>query len=264
MYKNWSSSSSLDNTTTFSSNRGLHITKDDSKADFQYQQRAREFSPSSSSSSFAGHPQESEKYSTTRDDEALTGQVMDSVDMMFAAMSNAMEGEVNEVKITISKSADNELHMKVKSNQADPPLDLTLQRPATDDNTWMRHTVETLNHQIRELKDELTALRTQTRHPVIAGFTPNGIGRWMRSPDSRFPFRTILETVVDLSSFNLATPPTTVIAQLYELKQGRVVGTMYACGVSEVTATSFRVKVQKGGLKRAHKRSWHIYFMCAY
>lgn len=40
----------------------------------------------------------------SKDEEALTGQVMDSMDMMFAVMSNAMEGDVNKVKITLSKS----------------------------------------------------------------------------------------------------------------------------------------------------------------
>ena len=145
----------------------------------------------------------------------------------------------------------------------------------------------------------------QATHQVVAGYTPTGIGRWLRSPESRYPFRTILETVVDLTQFNLVTPPTTVMAQLYETKYlshyccsllrhsplffllsssipysfsssslfsllisnnrlGQVVGTTYPCAVSEVTATSFRVKVRKGGLKRAHTRNWHIYFMCAY
>jgi hypothetical protein len=264
MSRAWSSSSSLANTTTFSAQRGLHVTKDDSKAVFQYQPRAREFgSPSSSLSSLSGTVHDSEKL-YPKDDEILTGQVMDSMDMMFAALSNTTQGEVNEVKITLTKSADNELHMKVKSSQAQPPLDITLQRPTTDDNTWMRHTVESLNQQIRELKQEIVGLKTQTRHQVIAGYTPTGIGKWLRSAGSRFPFRPILETVVDLSQFNLAAPPTTVMAQLYETKSGHVVGTTYPCGVSEITSTSFRVKVKHGGLKRAHKRNWHIYFMCAY
>eukprot|EP00026_Physarum_polycephalum_P005845 Phypoly_transcript_05884.p1 GENE.Phypoly_transcript_05884~~Phypoly_transcript_05884.p1 ORF type:complete len:278 (+),score=34.19 Phypoly_transcript_05884:111-836(+) len=241
------------------------MTKDDTKHDFQYQPRAQEFgSPSSSCSSLAGRNHESEKYPVMKDEEAMTGQVMDSMDMMFAVMSNAMQGEINEVKITLSKSADNELHMKVKSSQAGPPLDITLQRPMTDDNTWMRHSMETLHQQIRELQNEITALKTQARRQVIAGYTPTGIGRWLRAPESRFPFRPVLETVVDLSQFNLAAPPTTVMAQLFETKYGQVVGTGYPCAVSEITATSFRVKVKKGGLKRAHKRNWHIYFLCAY
>ena len=58
----------------------------------------------------------------------------------------------------------------------------------------------------------------QATHQVVAGYTPTGIGRWLRSPESRYPFRTILETVVDLTQFNLVTPPTTVMAQLYETK----------------------------------------------
>jgi len=250
----------------------LTVQRQDSKVQFKYHpQMAQESAPLSMSdpSLFSG----STMVSSQKDGEAVTKQVMDNMDALFGVMNETLMGNTEKIKIVLTKTAESQIHMKVKSYAASPSespatgrpqLDMVLQKPEGE-NAWMSTSISTVSQQLRDLQAEVTALRGQLSRTVLAGFTEAGVTRWEKAPES-FLLKTVLQAYVDLTPYHLPRPPTTVIAQLYETKYAAERGTAHYCAISNVTAGGFWVKVKnfRGGMKRAQRRRWHIYFMCAY
>lgn len=111
-----------------------------------YASRASEYAQASSSSSSSLFPDGNrEKRDLNKViEQDLTTQVMDSMDMMFGVLSNGKE-DVDRVKITLSKKvlnifiyivfplsyltlfqANNQLDMKVKTSQGEPPISMAI------------------------------------------------------------------------------------------------------------------------------------------
>jgi len=195
----------------------------------------------------------------------ITQQVMDNFDTLFDVLGEAFMRDTDKVKIVLAKKSNEQLRVRIKGVPTrEQTVDMILKRPESEERQFLRHNISLLNQEIKTLQTEVCELREKSAHRVVVGSTPVGSTTWIVFQHKTF--KNVLATAVDLSPYNFEKPPTTIIAQLHEFRNGRVVTSSHKCAVENVTNASFMVRVKswRGRMRSAKRKNWHIYFVIAF